>query len=390
MYTSGHCVPVAPAAVLFASGLQPPANRTGAFVVPFPTMVWFRQMESAQPGRRADTSTGQPMPRSLWPCWPLLLAALVQPVAALELQGHRGARGLWPENTLPAFAGALAIGVHVLELDLALTADDVVVVSHDPVLDPDITRGPDGNWLQPPAPVIRSLTLEQLRAYDVGRSRPGSRHALRFRQVRAVDGTPIPTLDEVFELTRRAGACSVRFNIETKVEPGAGASYPDAAHFTRRVVETVRKAGMSGRVTLQSFDWRTLAEARRIAPDIALLALTVEQDWLDNVQRGRPGASPWTAGLDVDEHGGSVPRMVAASGAGTWSPNWRNVDAASLAEAQALGLRVVVWTVNETRDMHIMIRLGVDGIVTDYPDRLREVMRQRGLPLPPSFTLAGE
>ncbi|MCW5698207.1 MAG: glycerophosphodiester phosphodiesterase, partial [Bauldia sp.] len=204
-----------------------------------PFAVVARRSRSPSPGRARPAC--------------VLLAVLclfaTPPADAFEAQGHRGARGLWPENTLPAFAGALAIGVDVLELDLALTADDVVVVSHDPVLDTDITRDEDGSWLQPPTPAIRSLTFEQLGRYDVGRSRPGSRHALRFPRVQPVDGTRIPRLDEVFDLARRAGAGTVRFNIETKVEPGGGALYPDPAHFARRVVHTVREAGMSERVT---------------------------------------------------------------------------------------------------------------------------------------------
>lgn len=301
---------------------------------------------------------------------------------ALELQGHRGARGLWPENTLAAFSGALRLGVDVLELDLALTADDVVVVSHDPRLSPALARGPGGQWLPGDGPAIRTLSLASLRTYDVGRAAPGSRVATRFPEQKPADGQRVPTLAEVFALAKDSGS-GVRFNIEIKHQPAAADGlYPNAEHFARRVVDTVAGAGMSKRVMVQGFDWRPLAAVRRLAPDIPVAALTAEQRWLDNVQRGVGGASPWTAGLDVDDYNGSVPELVARFGAEVWSPYFRDVNASSIAVAQGLGLRVIVWTVNDVEDMQRLINLGVDGIITDYPDRLRSVMSANGLPLP--------
>src|SRR5690349_5307669 len=135
---------------------------------------------------------------------------------ALDIQGHRGARGLAPENTLPAFARALSIGVTTLELDCAVTKDGVVVVSHDSTLNPDITRAPDGQWLRGEGPPIRDFTYDELQRYDVGRIKPGSAYEKRFAQQQAVDGTRMPRLSDVFALARRAANNHVRFNIETK------------------------------------------------------------------------------------------------------------------------------------------------------------------------------
>jgi hypothetical protein len=128
--------------------------------------------------------------------------AAAAPVHAFDLQGHRGARGLMPENTLAGFAAALALGVTTLELDLGVTRDGVVVVSHDSLLNPDHTRGPDGAFLQTPGPPIRSLTLATLKRYDVGRLKPGTAYAATFSEQQAVDGATIPTLTEVFDLVR--------------------------------------------------------------------------------------------------------------------------------------------------------------------------------------------
>ena len=131
---------------------------------------------------------------------------------------------------------------------------------------------------------------------------------------------------------------------------------------------------MIDRADLQSFDWRVLTAARELAPDLSTVCLTAEQRWIDNILRGRPGASPWTAGLDVESFGGSVPRMVEGAGCAVWSPYYREATESALTEAHALGLRVVVWTVNEVDEMQAMARLGVDGIITDYPNRAIEAL----------------
>lgn len=302
--------------------------------------------------------------------------------SSLDVQGHRGARGLRPENTLPAFAAALSIGVNTLELDVGLTRDGIVVVSHDPRLNPDITRTPDGQWLAGPGASLRSLTLSALRRYDVGRIRPGTPYAQRFPHQQPVDGTPIPTLAEVIALTERAGNRVVRFNIETKITPTEPALTADPATFTEALVAALRRAAVAGRATIQSFDWRTLRQVQAVAPEHPTVYLTSEEPGFDNVRRGEPGPSPWTAGYDVDDYGGSVPRLVKAAGGAAWSPDHRGLHAAALEEAHALGLRVVVWTVNEPAHMRRLIRLGVDGIITDYPDRLRSVMQRLGMDLP--------
>jgi glycerophosphoryl diester phosphodiesterase len=133
---------------------------------------------------------------------------------------------------------------------------------------------------------------------------------------------------------------------------------------------------------VQSFDWRTLIEARRIAPEIHTACLTIESPNFDTMRAAQDGASPWHAGLRAADHGGSVPRLVRAAGCGSWSPFWRNLTPALLSEARALGLRVLPWTVNDPAQMASLLDMGVDGIITDYPDRLRGLMAQRGMPLP--------
>ncbi|HEX9707450.1 MAG TPA: glycerophosphodiester phosphodiesterase [Steroidobacteraceae bacterium] len=299
-----------------------------------------------------------------------------------DLQGHRGARALWPENTLAGFAQALAIGVRTLELDCGVTKDGVVVVSHDRVLNPDHTRDAEGRFLETTGPLIRELTYAELQWYDVGRIRPGSDYAARFPEQRAVDGERIPRLADVFALVQRSGNARVRFNIETKIDPTQPETTVAPEAFVAALIGVIHAAGMEARTTIQSFDWRTLVLVRKQAPEIAVVALTDQQPDEDTMEVGKPGASPWLGGLDVDDYAGSVPRTVQALGARVWSPHALDLDQRSVAEAQKLGLTVVPWTVNDAKDMERAIALGVDGLITDRPDRLRAVLQSKGIAVP--------
>jgi len=264
----------------------------------------------------------------------------------MDVQGHRGARGHLPENTLPAFAKALEWGV-TLELDTGVTRDGVVVVHHDRRLNPDTARL-DGSWIRAPGPTLHSLTFEELQRYDVGRIRPGSEYARRFPHQQPVDGTRIPRLADVFAL---AAASRVRFNIETKLVPTHPDETPGPDAFAQAVIAEVRKAGVAQRTTIQSFDFRTLKVVERVAPEIETVYLTEEKD--------------------------SIPPKVRAAGARIWSPDFRALRRGSVEEAHQLGMRVVVWTVNEPADIQRMIESKVDGIISDYPDRVLQALRNR-------------
>ncbi len=300
---------------------------------------------------------------------------------ALDIQGHRGARGLMPENTLPAFAKALSIGVTTLELDLAVSKDLHVVVSHNPRFEPDTARI-NGDWLMQSSPSIHSLTLKSVKNYDVGRLNPAGKYARRYPDQQPVDDTPVPTLGEVFELVNRSGNNLVRFNIEIKINPEKPELTLAPNEFAEAVIKVIRNHRMQNRSAVQSFDWRVLAVVQTLAPDISTSYLTVNQPWLNNLQTGMPGLSPWLNGFDVDNFGGSAARAVKAAGGTIWSPYHKEVSPESIKMAQQLGLSVNVWTVNEPGRMRELIEMGVDGIITDYPDRLRLVLEELGLPVP--------
>jgi glycerophosphoryl diester phosphodiesterase len=308
------------------------------------------------------------------------LLVLLMPAQAFDLQAHRGGRGLLPENTLAAFEHALRLGVDTLELDIAITADGIPVISHDPALHPALTRDAQGRWIKEGGPLIRTLTLAQLQAYDVGRMDPSSEYARGFAQQQPRDGQRIPTLAALFALVRERGADKVRFDIETKIFPDRPHATLEPSEFLDILLPVIQQAGMTERVMIQSFDWRSLRLVQQRAPAIETVYLTMEYARANNVRDPL-----WTAGMLWRDHA-STAHMVKASAGTTWAPNFNHIDAAKVKAAQQLGLKVIPWTVNEPADMDRLIGWGVDGLITDYPDRLRAAMQRAGLPLPAPAT----
>jgi glycerophosphoryl diester phosphodiesterase len=292
--------------------------------------------------------------------------------AAFDVQGHRGARGLAPENTLAAFRTALDLGVSTLELDVGLTRDGQVVVTHDRTLNADITRDARGQWLPATGPAVHTLTLAELQAYDVGRLRPGSRYAEGFPAQQAADGERTPTLAALFELVKARGDTRTRFNIETKLSPLAPAETAPPEVMVAALLAVVEQHGMAARVSVQSFDWRTLRLVQQRAPALTTVALSSRTTLQD-------GGGAWTAGLRLADHGHSVPRLVKALGATVWSPSQADLTQPQVAEARALGLKVIPWTVNTPEAIERLIDWQVDGLISDHPERVLQALRQRGI-----------
>ncbi len=304
----------------------------------------------------------------------LLAIFVALPAHAFDLQGHRGARGLAPENTLPAFQKALDLGVDTIECDMAITKDGVVVIHHDLWLNPDTTRGPDGKWLDKRGPAVSELTFEELQKYDVGRLKPGTDYSKSFPDQQSVDGTRIPKLSDLFDLVKKSGNTKVGFDCETKVSPNERGATLAPEEFARRVIAEIRNAGMAERTTVQSFDWSTLQVIQKEAPEIRTMYLTSPQ----TLKRGSNGGySLWLAGFAPELHGDSVPRAVHAAGGKIWAPNHTFLTPAMLAEAHALGIVAIPWTVNEPSMIAKLLDMRVDGIISDRPDLVQIEIKKR-------------
>jgi glycerophosphoryl diester phosphodiesterase len=336
--------------------------------------------------------------------------------ATFDLQGHRGARGLLPENTLPAFERAIALGVSTLELDVGVSKDGVVVISHDRALNPEITRDASGAYLTAPV-LVNRLTLAELKSYDVGRINPESAYAKRFPEQEPIDGTRMPALSSLFKHVKKIesqllqtmhaagpsqgaqapsggsaprvagerGGRFIHFNIETKISPEKHNDTVSPSVFARKLLDVIREHGMQSRVTVQSFDWRTLQIIHSLQKDqgkrVKTSCLTAQQSWTDNIT-AVPGKKSWLGSVNAAEHA-DVPEMVKAAGCDIWSPFFADINAHLVKKAQSLGLKVLPWTVNEPQDLEVVIQLGVEGLITDYPDRALPILQRLGKTIQP-------
>ncbi|HWE48604.1 MAG TPA: glycerophosphodiester phosphodiesterase [Bryobacteraceae bacterium] len=255
------------------------------------------------------------------------------------VHGHRGARARRPENTIPAFQYAIGVGVDVLELDVAVTKDNVAVVSHDPHINATICSGPNVGV------AIHDLTLEELHRYDCGaKKNPG------FPDQQPQPGTRVPTLDEVLALGK---GNSVQFNVETKIFADHPELTPAPEPFAQMILDLVRKHKLESRVILQSFDPRTLRVMKRLDPSIPRAALWEEKrDWME---------------------------VAKEFDATLFSPAYRLVTPEYVAQAHAAGMQVVPWTADKPSDWQKLADAGVDAIITDDPATLIAWLKERGL-----------
>ncbi len=329
---------------------------------------------------------------------PLLPAqeAAAAPRPAFDLQAHRGGLGLTVESTLGGFERALRLGVSTLELDVQITRDGEAVVTHDRVVSAAKCRDTapaapgDAQWPYV-GDYVKDLSLAQVRTLDCG-----TLTLAQYPGQRALPGARMPLLSEVFALVDRYRARDVVLNVETKVEAGAPHETAPREQFVQVVAAEVLAAGKQRQVTIQSFDWGALVRMRQVAPGLPLVALDNGQF----LQTGMPGASPWLGGIDIDDFGGDPVAAAASLGASAWSPVQGTpqngtvgdpafvpyVDRADVVRAHGLGLDVVPWTVNDRATMAHFMAIGVDGLITDRPDVLRDLMAERGYRLPKAYT----
>jgi len=307
-----------------------------------------------------------------------ILSTSSVPAAEIKIVGHRGAAGLMPENTLSGFRKAIEIGVDAIELDVHLTFDNVVVVTHDYRLNRALTRAPQGHWIKK-RPLIKDLTLAQVQAYDVGRLKDTSKYARKYPIRRDIDGEYIPTLREVIKLLKKSNN-NTDLIIEIKTTPVKSGVSSSPKLVAGAVAQILNEERFMERARVISFDWRNLRYIREIMPGVRTAHLTSASNRFDTIQINKPGASPWLAGIDIDDYD-SIPRAIKAVGGQSWASNYahangngRGMTPMLVQQAHNLGLDVFVWTLNRESDMNLMIEGNVDGIITDRPDLLKSIL----------------
>ncbi len=303
---------------------------------------------------------------------------------------HRGGAALMPENSLSAFADAIARGMDGAELDVQLTRDGHVVVFHDFRLKPDLCRGEGGTWLAPPTPKIVDLSLSELEVIDVGRARPGGEYARNHPLLEAQDGERIPLLAEVIELARHAPE-RFRLFVELKSSFTDPALSAPPERLAEKTLSVVADAGFLDHTIFVGFDWRGLRRIKVLAPSAQCWFTTLARSWFRDSEpppEDEPpaapvlqmlrhwadtGTSPWAASYDAVNFNGSILDAIKAAGGDGWFPFFRDATETAIAEAHRLGLKAGAWTVNSPSGMRALAGFGIDAICTDRSDLIMEL-----------------
>ncbi|MBF6327169.1 glycerophosphodiester phosphodiesterase [Nocardia transvalensis] len=322
-------------------------------------------------------------------------AAKPDPNRPFDLQAHRGGRGMTIEESLPGFAKAIELGVSTLELDIVLTKDKVPVIWHDPEIEdekcsdtaPVVPQDPQYPYV---GKLVHNLTYDQIRTLDCGKKLKG------FPAAQELPGNKIATLPQLFDLVKSyPGAVEgLRYNIETKIEAEDPEESATPQEFVDVILAAVNDAGVTGKVAIQSFDWRSLPLVKAKDPAVPTVALYDDSTF--------KAGSKWLGPIKYEDHAGDPLAAIKALGADISSPAYLNPSDSDaelgdpgvtltttteyVNKAHELGLKVIPWTVNDNQAISQVIDQGVDGIITDYPNRAREVVKEKGMPLPKGYT----
>ena len=288
----------------------------------------------------------------------------------ISLVGHRGARGLMPENTIEGFEYILDNGINAIEFDVLLTKDEVPIITHDFHLSKSTTRNAKGNWLLKDGPRISDLTIEDLKAFDVGGVDKRSSYGILYPEQAFLSGVRIPKLSDLLELACLPKGQNLFLLLEIKSDPSI-----DKRKVIEHIVVEIQKRSLSNRVVLHSFDWNLLEECRFIAPEMPRSYLSqLHKSSDDPFDKPTEESSPDFASFNY-----SIPEAIHAGGGHLWCPYFKDINVELVTEAHNLGLPVCTWTVNEVEDIENMIDMGIDGIITDYTDRAKNIFKSRGL-----------
>ena len=311
--------------------------------------------------------------------------------AYYDMEFHRGGRDARPENTLYAYQYAVENGASTIECDMQLTKDGELVMTHAPILDPNFVMDKDGDYVEENEYIINRMTLKELKTFNVGHIAEGTEYYDLHGRTQITADAKIPTLRELFELIRDSGDEDIRLSIEAKgyADPECGIYYEnrnEPEDIIPVFYDLVKEFGFEDRVLLQSMDWEFLKEMEKVDPDIETVALYSEEPswegpdattlWLD-----REEASPWLGGLDIHDFDGDPVKAAHSLGLDVVSPYFEELDEDIVEEAHSFGMKVVPWTVNEAKDIEHMYEIGVDGIISDRPWIMREVLEKKGAKL---------
>lgn len=273
------------------------------------------------------------------------------------IYAHRGGAALYPENTLFAFEQVIEMGVDFIDMDICMSRDNEIIVSHSPYLDPELTKDPYGNYLATEDALIKDLTVEELKRYNIGQVNPNSSRAKEHPKQQILKHATLPTLKEVVDLAKRVSHNSMRYQIEIKYDATRAHQFVSMKKLTTTLLHFLHQESITSLTEVQCFDWDVLIKLQMLDRTIKTAFLSPSYNYHFNL---------------------SLPQTIKNFGGTIWGPEYKSLSKESLEEAKKLGLKVVPWTVNDVVAMENLIQEGVDGIITDRPDLLRSTLERCG------------
>ena len=289
----------------------------------------------------------------------------------IKIYGHRGARGVLPENTLDSFQYLFDNDIKAYETDILISKDLIPVITHDFRLSPSMTKDSEGNWLEDEDIKIIDLTYDQISKFEVGSLNKLTKYGRRFLNQKKLPNQKIPKLSQLLDLTTKNNNSNLIINLEIKSTPVQENLTPSPEMLAKIVLDEVNKSSLIDKIIYSSFDWRVLREIKNYNSEIPRAYLTQDQ-------RNIYDQSPWMD-LTPLHNNVDLPKLIKAHGGKAWHPYHKNINEKNIKIAQSENLPVNVWTVNKEKDMLRMIDYGVDGIMTDYPVRLKELCEKKNI-----------
>ena len=290
----------------------------------------------------------------------------------IKIYGHRGARGDLPENTLESFKYLFKNNINAYETDILISKDLIPVITHDFRLDPSFTKDNEGNWITDENIIIFDLSYDELLKFDVGSLNKLSRYGRRFVNQKTLENQKIPKLSELLELSSKNKSENLLINLEIKSTPDEENLTPTPEEMVKLVMKEVNKSNLQNKIIISSFDWRTLTEIKNLYPEISRAYLSFQQQAGIKIKNTIYNRSPWMSYLPFFEKY-ELPKIIKSQGGKALHPYHKDITKKPVDTSHQEDLPVNVWTVNEEYDMLKMIEYGVDGIMTDYPLRLKEL-----------------
>ena len=296
----------------------------------------------------------------------------------IRIYGHRGARGEIAENSIEGFKHTFALGIKAIELDVVISKDKIPVLYHYFNLMPYLVKDESGNWLKNSELKVFDKSYEELSKYNIGGLDPESKHGKRFKEQKLLKNAKIPKLSELLELASRKENKDVFLNIEVKSTPFKLGLTPIPSDTVSLILKDIDTYKLEDRIIISSFDWRILYELKKQNPRILRGFITLQQD-LSTTKKNIYENSPWMAkNYSLDELF-LLPNIIKSLEGHVWSAFYRDVTKQNVELAHKHGLATCVWTVNREQDIIRMIEYGVDGIITDYPEKVQEICKSKNI-----------